>query len=106
MPAVLHFCLTRRDWIMKVLLADDHRIVREGLKSLLQSQPDLEVIAEASDGRQAVEMARALEPDVLVMRVAIPQPSGLEATRQLAGDDRGMKIVALSMHSDRRYVSE
>jgi RNA polymerase sigma factor (sigma-70 family) len=91
---------------MKVLLADDHRIVREGLKSLLQSQPDLEVIAEASDGRQAVEMARDLEPDVVVMDVAMPQLNGIEATRQLAGDDRGMKIVALSMHSDRRYVSE
>jgi DNA-binding NarL/FixJ family response regulator len=91
---------------MKVLLADDHRIVREGLKSLLQSQPDLEVIAEASDGRQAVEMARDLSPDVVVMDVAMPQLNGIEATRQLAGDQRDWKIVALSMHSDRRYVSE
>ena len=91
---------------MKVLLADDHRIVREGLKSLLQSQPDLEVIAEASDGRQAVEMARDLSPDVVVMDVAMPQLNGIEATRQLANDQRDMKIVALSMHSDRRYVSE
>ena len=91
---------------MKVLLADDHRIVREGLKSLLQSQPDLEVVAEASDGRQAVEMARDLEPDVVVMDVAMPQLNGIEATRQLANDQRDMKIVALSMHSDRRYVSE
>jgi DNA-binding NarL/FixJ family response regulator len=91
---------------MKVLLADDHRIVREGLKSLLQSQPDLQVVAEAADGRQAVEMARELDPDVVVMDVAMPQLNGIEATRQLAGDDRGMKIVALSMHSDRRYVSE
>ena len=91
---------------MKVLLADDHRIVREGLKSLLESQPDLEVVAEASDGRQAVEMARDLGPDVVVMDVAMPQLNGIEATRQLASDDRGWKIVALSMHSDRRYVSE
>src|SRR3954468_15948035 len=91
---------------MKVLLADDHRIVREGLRSLLESQPDLQVIAEASDGRQAVEMARDLEPDVVVMDVAMPQLNGIEATRQLAGDDRGTKIVALSMHSDRRFVSE
>ena len=91
---------------MKVILADDHRIVREGLKSLLQSQPDLEVIAEASDGRQAVEMAREMGPDVVVMDVAMPQLNGIEATRQLAGDQRDMKIVALSMHSDRRYVSE
>ena len=91
---------------MKVLLADDHRIVREGLKSLLSSQPDLEVVAEASDGRQAVEMARELSPDVVVMDVAMPQLNGIEATRQLAADENGMKIVALSMHSDRRYVSE
>lgn len=91
---------------MKVLLADDHRIVREGLKSLLSSQPDLEVVAEASDGRQAVEMARDLAPDVVVMDVAMPQLNGIEATRQLAADETGMKIVALSMHSDRRYVSE
>ena len=91
---------------MKVLLADDHRIVREGLKSLLQTQPDLEVIAEASDGRQAVEMARDLSPDVVVMDVAMPLLNGIEATRQLAADGAGMKIVALSMHSDRRFVSE
>ena len=91
---------------MKVLLADDHRIVREGLKSLLESQPDLQVVAEASDGRQAVEMARDLAPDVVVMDVAMPLLNGIEATRQLAGDGPGMKIVALSMHSDRRFVSE
>ena len=91
---------------MKVLLADDHRIVREGLKSLLQTQPDLEVVAEASDGRQAVEMARDLTPDVVVMDVAMPQLNGIEATRQIAADEPGMKVVALSMHSDRRFVSE
>ena len=91
---------------MKILLADDHRIVREGLKSLLQSQPDMQVVAEASDGRQAVEMARDVSPDVVVMDVAMPQLNGIEATRQLASDESGMKIVALSMHSDRRYVSE
>ena len=91
---------------MKVLLADDHRIVREGLKSLLNSQPDLEVVAEASDGRQAVEMARDLSPDVVVMDVAMPLLNGIEATRQIASDGTAMKVVALSMHSDRRYVSE
>lgn len=91
---------------MKVLLADDHRIVREGLKSLLNSQDDLEVIAEASDGRQAVEMARELNPDVVVMDVAMPLLNGIEATRQISGDGNGLKVVALSMHSDRRYVSE
>jgi DNA-binding NarL/FixJ family response regulator len=91
---------------MKVLLADDHRIVREGLKSLLAAQPDMQVVAEASDGRQAVEMARELAPDVVVMDVAMPQLNGIEATRQIAADEPGMKVVALSMHSDRRFVSE
>ena len=91
---------------MKVLLADDHRIVREGLKSLLAAQPDMEVVAEAADGRQAVQMARDLAPDVVVMDVAMPQLNGIEATRQIAADEPGMKVVALSMHSDRRFVSE
>ena len=90
---------------MRVLLADDHRIVREGLKSLLNSQPDLEVVAEASDGRAAVEMTRELNPDVVVMDVAMPLLNGIEATRQIA-DAPGRKVIALSMHSDRRYVSE
>jgi DNA-binding NarL/FixJ family response regulator len=91
---------------MKVLLADDHRIVREGLKSLLAAQPDMQVVAEASDGRQAVQMAREMTPDVVVMDVAMPQLNGIEATRQIAADEPGMKVVALSMHSDRRFVSE
>jgi DNA-binding NarL/FixJ family response regulator len=91
---------------MKVLLADDHRIVREGLKSLLAAQPDMQVVAEAADGRQAVQMAKDLAPDVVVMDVAMPQLNGIEATRQIASDEPGMKVVALSMHSDRRFVSE
>jgi DNA-binding NarL/FixJ family response regulator len=91
---------------MKVLLADDHRIVREGLRSLLETQPDLQVVAEASDGRQAVEMARQLSPDVVVMDVAMPQLNGIEATRQISAEEPAMKVVALSMHSDRRFVSE
>ena len=91
---------------MKVLLADDHRIVREGLRSLLEGQPDMQVVAEAADGRQAVQMAREMGPDVVVMDVAMPQLNGIEATRQIAADEPGMKVVALSMHSDRRFVSE
>src|SRR5215212_2474811 len=91
---------------MKVLLADDHRIVREGLKSLLQAQADMEVIGEAGDGRQALEMAAEHEPDVVVMDVAMPQLNGIEATRRLMNDQPNTKVVALSMHSDRRYVAE
>ena len=91
---------------MKVLIADDHRIVREGLRSLLQDQPDLEVIGEAADGREALELAAEYEPDVVVMDVAMPQLNGIEATRRLISDSPGTKVVALSMHSDRRYVAE
>jgi DNA-binding NarL/FixJ family response regulator len=91
---------------MKVLIADDHRIVREGLRSLLEDQPDLEVVAEADNGRQALEMAAEHEPDVVVMDVAMPQLNGIEATRRLMNDQPNTKVVALSMHSDRRYVAE
>ena len=77
---------------MKVLLADDHRIVREGLRSLLEGQPDMQVVAEAADGRQAVQMARDMAPDVVVMDVAMPQLNGIEATRQIA-QTRGLETV-------------
>ena len=91
---------------MKVLLADDHRIVRQGLRSLIQAQPDLEVMAEAPDGRQAVDMTRRLRPDVVVMDITMPELNGIEATRQITGDEQGVKVIALSMHSDRRFVAE
>src|SRR4051812_4533008 len=91
---------------MKVLLADDHRIVREGLRSLLEAQDDMQVVGEADNGRLALEMAAEHEPDVVVMDVAMPQLNGIEATRRLMSDQPDTKVVALSMHSDRRYVSE
>jgi DNA-binding NarL/FixJ family response regulator len=91
---------------MKVLLADDHRIVREGLRSLLEDQGDIQVVGEADNGRAALEMAAEHEPDVVVMDVAMPQLNGIEATRRLMNDQPDTKVVALSMHSDRRYVSE
>ncbi|HZN68989.1 MAG TPA: response regulator transcription factor [Tepidisphaeraceae bacterium] len=91
---------------MRILLADDHRIVREGLKSLIEAQPDLEVVGEAADGREAVAKCREAKADVVVMDVAMPQLNGIEATRQIAGDGPGTKVVALSMHADRRFVSE
>jgi DNA-binding NarL/FixJ family response regulator len=91
---------------MKVLLADDHRIVREGLKSLLEAQDDMQVVGEADNGRVALEMAAEHEPDVVVMDVAMPQLNGIEATRRLMNDHPDTKVVALSMHADRRYVSE
>ena len=91
---------------MKVLLADDHRIVREGLRSLLEAQEDITVVGEADNGRVALQMAAESEPDVVVMDVAMPQLNGIEATRRLMNDQPDTKVVALSMHADRRYVAE
>ena len=90
----------------KVLLADDHRIVREGLKSLLQAEPDLQVVGEAENGRQAIEMTAELSPDVVVMDIGMPELNGIEATRRIVTDHAPAKVIALSMHSDRRFAAE
>jgi two-component system, NarL family, response regulator NreC len=90
----------------RILLADDHRIVREGLKSLLNDEPDMEVVAEAPDGRQAVEMVDEHSPDVVVMDIGMPQLNGIEATRRIVADHPNARVIALSMHSDRRFMSE
>lgn len=89
----------------RVLIADDHQILREGLRSLLDKEPDIEVIGEASNGRGALALARELEPDVVVMDVAMSDMGGIEATRQLTAKTPGVKVIALSMHSDRRFVA-
>jgi DNA-binding NarL/FixJ family response regulator len=91
---------------MRILLADDHQIVREGLRSMLNQHADMEVVAEAADGRRAVELAQELNPDVVVMDVGMPGLNGIEATRQITMKEPDAKIVALSMHSDRRFMGE
>lgn len=91
---------------IRILLADDHQIVREGLDSMLSREGDLEVIAEARSGRQAVRRAAELEPDVVVMDIAMLDLNGIEATRQLLEIRPETRVIALSMHSDRRYVME
>jgi two-component system, NarL family, response regulator NreC len=91
---------------IRVMLADDHKIVREGLRSLLEDEADLRVVAEASDGRSAVELAREHTPDVVVMDIAMPQLNGVEATRQVINSVPRARVIALSMHSDRRFMSE
>lgn len=87
-----------------VLLAEDHMIVREGLKKLLESESDIEVVGEATTGRQAVEMAQKLHPAVIVMDIAMPQMNGLEATRQILKSFPDVKVIILSAHSDDAYV--
>jgi len=89
-----------------ILLVDDHRIVREGLRTLLGQQPDLEVVGEAADGRDAVAQARLLRPDVVVMDIAMPELNGVEATRLILAELPQARIVALSMYADRRFVAE
>ena len=91
---------------LRIVLADDHRIIREGLKALLDKQTDTEVIAEAEDGRTAVELSRNLKPDVVIMDVTMPDLNGIGATRQIVSKLSGIKVIALSMHSNKKFVTE
>lgn len=89
---------------IKVLLADDHKIIRDGLRSLIERHPEMEVVGEAEDGRTTVQLARALEPDVVIMDISMPDLNGIDATQQIVKDVPGVKVIALSMHSDKRFV--
>jgi two-component system, NarL family, response regulator NreC len=90
---------------IRILLADDHRIMREGLRAMLDSLPGTSVVGEANNGRTAVKLAAELKPDIVVMDITMPDLNGIEATRQLAADCPGVKVIALSIHSDRRFIS-
>src|ERR1039458_6836765 len=89
---------------IRILLADDHNIMRRGLRLLLERQPGFEVIGEAADGRQAVERAEAAKPDVVVLDIAMPNMSGIEAAQRISASLPQTAIVILSMHSDEGYV--
>jgi DNA-binding NarL/FixJ family response regulator len=91
---------------MKVLIADDHGIVREGLKSLIKKQADLEIIGEAQDGIEAVDLARRLKPDVVIMDVTMPNLNGIDATRAIMKECPNTKVIALSMHAYKTVVRE
>jgi len=91
---------------IRILLADDHKITREGLRSLISKQSDMKVVAEAENGRDAVGLAKELRPDVIIMDVSMPDLNGIEATKQILSESENVKVVALSMHSDNLFVSE
>ncbi|HOW55528.1 MAG TPA: response regulator transcription factor [Syntrophorhabdaceae bacterium] len=91
---------------IRILLADDHKIIREGLKALIEKQADMEVAAEAQDGMTTIKLAQKIQPHIIIMDIGMPEMNGIEATRQIISENGNVKIIALSMHSDRRFVLE
>ena len=89
---------------IKVLIADDHQLFREGLVNLISSAPDIEVIGEAKDGLEATKKAKKLKPDLILIDIGMPNMNGIEATKTIKRDDPAIKIIAVSMHSDRQFV--
>lgn len=90
----------------RIVLADDHSIVRSGFRMILAAQPDLDVVGEAANGREAVDSAASLQPDIVVMDVSMPELNGIEATRRIGEVSPRTRVLALSMHKDSVYVRE
>lgn len=91
---------------IRVLLADDHTILRDGIRALLEDQEDIEVVGEAEDGQAAVRMTSQLKPDVVVMDIAMPILNGLEATRQIQRDQPRIRVLILTMHENEEYIRQ
>ena len=91
---------------VKILMVDDHKIVREGLCALINNEPDKEVIGQAQDGGEAIRLARELKPDIIVMDVNMPGTDGVDATRRIVSDAPGTKIIALTMYPKKSFVTE
>lgn len=96
----------QNDKMIKVIIADDHMIVKDGLRSLLEKQPDMEVVAEADNGRAALKYVKELSPEVVIMDIGMRELNGIDATRQIVKISPGIKVLALSMYSDKRFVKE
>ncbi|OYW09781.1 MAG: DNA-binding response regulator [Acidobacteriia bacterium 12-62-4] len=92
--------------MIRILLVDDHAVVRQGFRMILGAQPDMEIVGEAGNGREAISQAAELQPDVVVMDVAMPELNGIEATRRIAESSPRARVLALSMHKDSVYVRE
>src|ERR1051326_1322408 len=101
-------CLLRRNDMQKltVLLADDHALVRSGMRALLEAQPDIEVVGEAGDGREAIKLARELNPDIAILDIAMPGLNGIDTLRQIFNATPTIKVLACSMYSDLPYIVE
>lgn len=89
---------------IKILLVDDHKIVRDGLRTLIESEPDMKVIAEAKNGREALKLIKNAVPDIIIMDITMPDINGIDATRAILEYAPTAKVIALSMHSDKRFV--
>ncbi len=90
--------------MIRIVLADDHSVMRSGLRALLQQHADLQVVGEASDGREALNLVEALRPDVVVLDITMPLLNGIDAARQMTAKQLGTAVIMLSMHSDESYV--
>ena len=90
----------------RILLVDDHAITREGLRSLIEKQPDMEVVGEAEDGRKAFDLVRELLPDIVITDITMPNLNGVDATRQIVHQFPKVKVIALSIHSNRAFVAD
>ena len=90
---------------IKILLADDHKIIRDGLRSLIEKEKDMAVVAEAENGRDAIKLARQFAPDIVVMDINMPDLNGVDATKLILEESPEVRIIALSIHSSRRFVT-
>ncbi len=91
---------------LRILLADDHKIIREGIRHLIAKERDMEVVGEAENGRSAVELAKKLAPDIILMDISMPVMNGIEATRAILAKNAKAKVICLSMYGDKRFLSE
>ncbi len=90
----------------RILLVDDHKILRDGICSLVKGYNDMQVVGEAADGRTAIRLVQELSPDVVIMDISMPDLNGIDATRKIIADYPNVKVIALSMHYDKQFVSE
>ena len=91
---------------MKIMIVDDHQIIRDGLRSLLEKLPDIEIVAEAGDGITAVQKAREISPDLVLMDISMPNLNGIEASLKITSENPGIKVSALTMHSEKWYLDK